>query len=172
MKLVDAHDYIDTFFVRNLFRKLQDIVHIVCLGIEFQRDGKIRHRLRAQRNLGADPRKEQPGIFHPLLQFGRSLFEHSRRESIVKFPFATTRKNIQIDYFQRIRLSQTAHFTDQRCLPPTARRNQHRIHTMPEVGQQTSCFLLAVGKIVTRSGHTKNKWLIFHNHPLFNPSRR
>ena len=86
------------FFAQS-FPAALHLVHIVCLGIKFQRDGKIRHRLRAQRNLGADPRKEQPSIFHPLLQFGRSLFEHSRRESIVKFPFATTRKNIQIDYF-------------------------------------------------------------------------
>ena len=93
----------------------------------------------------------------PVLE--RSLFEHSRRESIVKFPFATTRKNIQIDYFQRIGLSQTAHFTDQRCLPPTARRNQHRIHTVPEVGQQTGRFFLAVGKIVTRMATPKTNGL-------------
>ena len=88
LKLVDADDDIITFFLRYLFGKLQDFVNVAALGIQFERYGEIRHRIRPHRNFGADTGKKQFDMLQPFVHFRGGLFENGGHKGIVKIPVA------------------------------------------------------------------------------------
>ena len=45
LELVDTHNDVAAFLLRDFFRKLQNLIHIVALGIHLKRNGEICHRI-------------------------------------------------------------------------------------------------------------------------------
>lgn len=102
-------------------------------------------------------------MLYPFIQLRRGLFENGGSKGVIEIPIAAARENIEINDLQFVGLRQATRLLHKRSLPPATWRNQHRVHTMPEIQQQSIRFLLTVGKIFARCRNSESERFILHD---------